>query len=159
MTVGRDCRLLDVRFNTEPYLIHLGDHVSATSTNFLTHDGGVWVVRERLPKLDVVREIHVGNNVYFGYGCVVLPGVTVGDNVVVGACSVVSKDIPSNSVAVGVPARVIRTIDEYEARVIREGLPTKHLNASDKREFYLRHFAGTPSVPGRTPRRTAIDDA
>lgn len=134
--IGRGCRLINVSFSTEPYLISIGNHVSATATRFETHDGGVWVLRGRHPELDIVRPIVVGNNVYFGYGCIVLPGVTIGDNVVVGAGAIVSRDIPSNSVAVGVPARVIKSIDEYRMRAVTEGSNTKQMTASQKRKYY-----------------------
>ena len=53
-------------------------------------------------------EVHIGNNVWLGAGVIVMPGVTIGDNSVIGAGSVVTKDIPPYSVAVGVPARVIK---------------------------------------------------
>ena len=52
--------------------------------------------------------VHIGNNVWIGANAVVLPGVTIGDNSVIGAGSVVTKDIPANVVAVGNPCRVIR---------------------------------------------------
>lgn len=58
----------------------------------------------------VSAPIRIGNNVWIGAKATVLKGVTIGDNVVIGANSVVTYDIPSNSVAVGAPARVIRTI-------------------------------------------------
>lgn len=140
VTVGDECRLIDVTFSSEGYLVTLGDHVSATKTHFETHDGGVWVFRGDDPQIDVIRPITVGSNVYFGTGCTVLPGVTIGDNVVVGAGAVVTKDIPSNSVAVGVPARVIKTIDEYRAGVEKNRIPTKGLNPDEKRAWLLRHF-------------------
>ena len=54
--------------------------------------------------------IRIGENCWFGAGATVLPGVTIGDNVVVGAGSVVTKDLPSDVVAVGVPCRVVRGI-------------------------------------------------
>lgn len=54
--------------------------------------------------------VKIGKNVWLGENVIVLPGVTIGDNVTVGANSVVSKDIPSNSLAVGTPAKVIKTI-------------------------------------------------
>lgn len=54
--------------------------------------------------------IKIGNNVWIGAKATVTKGVTIGDNVVIGANSVVTHDIPANSVAVGAPARVIRTI-------------------------------------------------
>ncbi|HEX5145632.1 MAG TPA: acyltransferase [Conexibacter sp.] len=54
------------------------------------------------------RDVHVGHNVWIGYGACVLRGVTVGDNTVVGTSSVVTKDLPANAVAAGAPARVLR---------------------------------------------------
>lgn len=60
--------------------------------------------------LEYARPIKVGNNVWFGGNVIVLPGVTIGDNVVIGAGSVVNKDIPSNVVAVGNPCKVIKKI-------------------------------------------------
>lgn len=60
--------------------------------------------------LEDAKPITVGSNVWFGGNVTVLPGVTIGDNVVIGAGSVVTHDIPSNSVAVGNPCRVIRTL-------------------------------------------------
>lgn len=60
----------------------------------------------------IFRPISVGSNVWFGTGVVVCPGVTIGDNCVIGAGSVVVKDIPANSVAAGSPCRVIRKVNE-----------------------------------------------
>lgn len=60
--------------------------------------------------LEYAKPIEVGNNVWIGGNVVVLPGVSIGDNVVIGAGSIVTKDIPSNSVAVGNPCRVIKNI-------------------------------------------------
>lgn len=60
--------------------------------------------------LEYAKPIKVGDNVWFGGNVCVLPGVTIGDNVVIGAGSVVTKDIPSNSVAVGNPCKVIKQL-------------------------------------------------
>jgi acetyltransferase-like isoleucine patch superfamily enzyme len=57
------------------------------------------------------RDVHVGNNVWLGYGACILRGATVGDNAVVGTNSVVTKDVPENAVAAGAPARVLRMRD------------------------------------------------
>lgn len=62
--------------------------------------------------LEYAKKIKVGNDVWIGGNVVVLPGVTIGDNCVIGAGSVVNKDIPSNSIAVGNPCRVIKTIEK-----------------------------------------------
>lgn len=62
--------------------------------------------------LEYAKPIKVGNNVWFGGNVCVLPGVTIGDNVIIGAGSVVNKDIPSNVVAVGNPCKVVKEILE-----------------------------------------------
>ena len=54
------------------------------------------------------RDVHVGHNVWIGYGACILRGVTVGDNAIVGTSAVVTRDVPANAVVAGVPARVVR---------------------------------------------------
>ena len=58
--------------------------------------------------------VHIGKNCWLGAGVIVLPGVTIGDNTVIGAGSVVTKDIPANVVAVGNPCRVLRNVNEHD---------------------------------------------
>lgn len=58
--------------------------------------------------------VHIGNNCWIGSGAIILPGITIGDNVVVGAGSVVTKDLPSNVVAVGNPCRILREVNEHD---------------------------------------------
>lgn len=58
--------------------------------------------------------IHIGKNCWLGAGVIVLPGVTIGDNTVIGAGSVVTKDIPANVIAVGNPCKVLREINEHD---------------------------------------------
>lgn len=58
--------------------------------------------------------VHIGKNCWFGAGVIVVPGITIGDNVVIGAGSVVTKDIPSNVIAVGNPCRVLREVNEHD---------------------------------------------
>lgn len=58
--------------------------------------------------------VHIGRNCWLGAGVIVLPGITIGDNVVIGAGSVVTKDIPSGVVAVGNPCRVLREVNEHD---------------------------------------------
>ena len=58
--------------------------------------------------------VHIGRNCWLGAGVVVLPGVTIGDNTVIGAGSIVTKDIPANVVAVGNPCKVLREINEKD---------------------------------------------
>ena len=69
-------------------------------------------LRERQLQYNV--PVHIGKNCWLGAGVLVMPGVTIGDNTVIGAGSVVTKDIPSNVVAVGNPCRVLREIGEHD---------------------------------------------
>lgn len=69
-------------------------------------------LRERLYQYNF--PVHIGRNCWLGAGVIVVPGVTIGDNTVIGAGSVVTKDIPSNVVAFGNPCRVIREINDYD---------------------------------------------
>lgn len=92
-----------------PFLLTIGDNVIfADGVKILTHDTSFIVVGGK----DLAGEVHIGNNVQIGANAIVFPGVRIGDNVVVGAGAVVRNDIPDNSVVVGVPARIICTIEE-----------------------------------------------
>ena len=65
----------------------------------------------RRGRIAQAKPVTIGNDVWLGANVLVMPGVTIGDNVVVGAGAVVTHDIPSNSLAMGVPARVARRLD------------------------------------------------
>lgn len=90
--------------------VEFGDNVFiAPNCGFYTA-GHPLDYKRRNKGLEYAKPIKVGNNVWIGGNVVVLPGVTIGDNSVIGAGSVVTKDIPSNVVAVGNPAKVIKEI-------------------------------------------------
>ena len=122
-----------IKWGSEPWIITLGDNVHLTGgIQFVTHDGGTLILRDRIPDLEITKPITIGSNVYIGIDTVILPGVTIGSNVVIGARSVVSRDIPDNSVAVGQPARVIKSLDEYLAKIEKESLHFGNLSAKEK---------------------------
>lgn len=90
--------------------VKFGDNVFiAPNCGFYTA-GHPLDVESRNKGIEYAKPIEVGNNVWFGGNVVVLPGVKIGDNTVIGAGSVVTKDIPSNVVAVGNPCKVIKNI-------------------------------------------------
>ena len=60
---------------------------------------------------EIAKTVRIGSDVWIGGGAIILPGVTIGDNTIIGAGSVVTKDIPANSIAVGNPCKVIRQLD------------------------------------------------
>lgn len=104
-------------FGSEPYLITIGDNTTISfDCAFVTHDAATRVIRH-LPGYNketvIYGPINVGKNCFIGCRSVILPNVNIGDNCIIGAGSVVNKDIPSNSVAAGVPCKVICTLDEY----------------------------------------------
>lgn len=100
---------------TRPSLIKIGNNVRLNKNlSIITHDGGFYVLLHKYKEfIPQSGRITIGNNVYFGRNCTVLKGVSIGDNCIIGFGSVVTRDIPSNSVAVGSPAKVVCTLDEY----------------------------------------------
>ena len=150
-TIGDGTRLICPveAFGSEPYLISVGENcLFSDGVCFFTHDGGVKVLSDldyfQGQRMDMIAPIQVGNNVYIGTGAYILPGVTIGDNVVIGAGSIVTKDIGSNVVAAGVPARVIRTIDEYYAKAMARGVlyPTAKMTPEEKKAYFETHAPG-----------------
>lgn len=90
--------------------ITIGDNVTlAPNVHVLAHDASTKVFLDHTR----VANTKIGNNVFVGAGSIVLPGVTIGNNVVVGAGSVVTKDIPDDSVAIGNPARVVKSLEAF----------------------------------------------
>lgn len=95
------------------WLIEIGDNVTmAPRVHILCHDASTKV---HLGYTKIGR-VTIGNRVFIGAESVVLPGVTIGDDVIIGANSTVTHDIPAGSVAVGSPARVICSTQEYLAK-------------------------------------------
>lgn len=92
------------------WLITIGDNVTlAPRVHVLCHDASTC---HALGYARIGR-VNIGNNVFVGAESVILPGVSIGDNVVIGANSTVTHDIPSNTVAVGSPARVVGTYEDF----------------------------------------------
>ena len=128
-----------VSFGTEPYLITLEDEVRVSiNVSFVTHDGGTWAFRDLPEYVDVIKfgKIHVGSRTFIGCNSIIMPGVTIGKRCVIGAGSVVTKDIPDGCVAAGVPARVITTTEEYAKKCKDSCAPyDKAAYLRDKRAF------------------------
>ncbi|MDE6912079.1 MAG: sugar O-acetyltransferase, partial [Lachnospiraceae bacterium] len=70
--------------------------------------------------------VHIGRNCWLGAGVIIMPGITIGDNTVIGAGSIVTKDIPSNVVAVGNPCRVMREVGERDRKYYFKGREINH---------------------------------
>lgn len=122
-------------------MIKIGDDFySSSNVQFITHDGSVNVLRnkyENYNNIDIFKPIVIGNNVFLGYGTVILPGTIIGDNVIVGAYSVVKGELISDSVYAGIPAKYICSLDEYTYRNKSFFIPTKRMNYREKKEYIL----------------------
>lgn len=104
--------------------------------------------RKDIPDLEITKPIVIGNDVYIGNNAMIMPGVTIGDRVVIGAGAIVTKDIPSNSVAVGVPAKVIKTADEYLEKIKKESLHLGNLKGQEKDRALMEYYKYTGKSKG-----------
>lgn len=94
--------------------IYVGDYTMLGPNVVLATAGHPILPELREKAYQYNMPIHIGKNCWLGAGVIVLPGVTIGDNTVVGAGSVVTKDIPSGVVAVGNPCKVLREMNEHD---------------------------------------------
>lgn len=127
-------------FGSEPYLIEIGNNVTLTrGVTFITHDGGVAVFRDKYPGMNVYGRIKIGNNVFIGVHTIILPGVTIGNNVVIGAGSLVNKDIPDNVVAAGVPAKIIKSILDYQESSLQKACFLSSVDRNERKEKIIKN--------------------
>lgn len=107
--IGENCCFYSADIDcTIPEIIQIGNDVTITHATVLAHDAST----KRSLGYTKVGRVTVGNNVFIGWGAIVLPGVNIGDNFIIGAGCVVSRDVPANSVVAGNPARIVRQYDE-----------------------------------------------
>ena len=99
--------------------------------------GGGNVVRKDHPDFDIFGRVKIGDWVYIGTNSLIMPGVTIGNNVLVAAGSVVTKSVPERMVVAGNPARIICSIDEYYERNKRWDIKTKRMTISEKRSILM----------------------
>ena len=132
---GDNCYIeLPLRANWGGHHLHLGDNVYANFNLTLVDDGHIYIGNFvmlgpnvtlatanhpidpslRARGLQYNKDIHIGDNTWIGARVIVTPGVTIGKNCVIGAGSVVTRDIPDGTVAVGNPCRVLREVSAHD---------------------------------------------
>ena len=132
---GNNCYIeLPFRANWGGHNVHFGNDVYANYNLTIVDDGHVYVGNKVMFGPNVViatanhpiepslrdkalqynKDVYIGDNVWIGAGVIIVPGIRIGKNSVIGAGSVVTKDIPNNVVAVGNPCKILRKISEHD---------------------------------------------
>ena len=141
--LGKECLISPTTcFGSEPYLVKMGDFVKvSTNVQFITHDGGVHVFRNlNNENIDLFGQIVVGNNVFIGTRAIIMPNVRIGDNCIIGAGSIVTKDVQDNSIVAGVPAKFISSIEEYYKKNCDNFDRTSYFNFNEKEKYLKSKF-------------------
>lgn len=145
LQIASDCRLMSMPdFGSEPYLVSIAKHVTVSArVTFITHDGGSFVFRD-LPKYKDVRRagrIIIHENCFIGAQSIIMPGVEIGPNSVIGAGSIVTRSVPPNTVAAGIPAKPLMSIEEYAERMAAKSIPHDQAEwEKDPKAYFLRLF-------------------
>lgn len=86
---------------------------------------------------DSFGKIVIGDNVYIGNNACIMPGITIGNNVVIGASSVVTSNVPDNVVVAGNPARIINTIEDYYKKMLPYNVHCKNMTDKEKKDYLI----------------------
>lgn len=137
--IGEDVEIFGANlhtFGSEPYLVSIGNKVTIShSVDFVTHDGGLRVARAKYPEAYLYERIQVADRCFIGAHSVLLPGARVGAGSVIGTGSVITGEIPPDVVAFGVPARPVKSVEEYIQGKRHLWIDTRGLTASAKKEL------------------------
>ena len=117
--MGEGCAIQTNVTMTDPGHVRLADNVHLSGCTLFGHDGAINMIKQFSGlRLDRVGRIDIRSNVFIGHQAVIMPGVTIGPNAVVGAGAVVTRDVAPGTMVGGVPARVICSLDDYIARCV-----------------------------------------
>ena len=119
--MGENCSVVPNVVFTDPSHVSLGNNVALTGCMIFGHGGGIAMLRRAYGvSLDKVGKVVIHDNVFIGHNAMIMPGVTIGPNAMVGAGSIVTRDVPPNSIVVGAPAKPVSSLDDYVKRLIVE---------------------------------------
>lgn len=149
--IGSGCEILTSveNFGSEPWLVKLGDHVTITDgVKFITHDASTRLFRKKHPQLNSqfgnkFGPIIVDSNVFIGVNSIILPNVRIHEYSIVGAGSVLPKDVAPRSLVAGVPARLISTFDAYEKKSVDNAMPLQAQDFTALRAELTEKFWGS----------------
>ena len=139
--IGERCRIYTSSFGSEPWLIRIGNHVCISNDVTFVNHTLTWPFQDKYESLTSFGKIEILDNCQIGVRVTILPNVTIGPNSLVGACSVVTKDVPPNVVVAGNPARVLCTMEEYEKKCVARHIDIP-LDREAARRVLEKHFWG-----------------
>ncbi len=126
LKVGKNVRFVEVpEFGTEPFLIEIGDETTfSNNVRFVNHDGGQNALHffEKYKDVRTFARIKIGKQCLIGADTIIMPGVEMQDNCVLGAGSILTTSMPRGSVFAGVPAKMICTIEEYGDKALENNV-------------------------------------
>lgn len=110
VTIGSGCKIYNSYIDPgHGYLIEIGNNCTLTNCTILAHDASTQIYFKK----SRVGIVEIGDNTFIGWGAIILPNTKIGKNCIIGAGSVVTRDIPDNSVASGSPCRVISSTEKF----------------------------------------------
>jgi len=119
--IGDNNRIMIRNLGDEACLIKIGSNRTITSNvKLVVHDGTGWLFTDEMPSLQKFGTIEIMDNCFIGIEATILPDVKIGQNSIVGACSVVTKDVPPYTVVAGNPAKKICTLKEYRDKIFKK---------------------------------------
>ena len=150
MKIGKNVRFLgNHNFGSEPFLIEIGDDVTVSAdVTFVNHDGGTAVFKKfyepQYEKVLKFGKIVIHDNCFIGAGTIIMPGVEIGPNAVVGAGSIVTKDVAPEMVVAGAPIKEICSLEEYALKSKNTCFPYNYENyKKNKRDELIQVFSNS----------------
>ena len=147
--IGQNCDIIThvKNFGSEPWLIEIGDSITITQgVVFITHDGSSRLFRKRYPEMSRFGNrfgtIKINSNSFIGVNSIIMPGVEIGPDSIVGTGSIVTKTVPPNTVVAGNPAKMICSLEEYIKRYQAKMITIRSTNRDDLRKELTEIFWG-----------------
>ncbi len=155
--IGNGCEIYTRHFGGEPWLITIGDNVAiSVNVGFVTHDGTGWLIRDDRGRRHHYAPITIGNNVFIGANTTILPGVRIGNNVIVAAGSLVNQSIPDNCVVMGSPVKYRVSFEDYRQYVLSQHASDADMVGKTRRERVDSIVDHYPASSIKTPQAEAM---